>query len=166
MKENFLIYNFTLNNVTVTTDDQLIALIESSQTLKITIQDISFNSTFMFKSNSSFYSDEGNGKFSNNMKMTFALTPSHNYTTGEVMIKIHSIFIEIKNLQENVFYLNATTYPTLQIQKNVEDIRVFILSKINEMVKMFKADIQAIINQKIFNVFYSYTSPRKDKSNI
>ena len=76
MDADIKIYNLTIDNVNFT-DDQIMVLIESSQTIKIVVENIYFNATFDFDSNSTIYSDEGSGYFSNNMTVTIAVQPNY-----------------------------------------------------------------------------------------
>ena len=74
---NTTIYNFTIDEVDFNTDDHVMVLIESSQTIKIVIEKFFFNSSFNFVARSPLYFDEGSGNLANKMTITLAISPSY-----------------------------------------------------------------------------------------
>ena len=165
---DFTIYNFTINELDFDRKDKnhIMVLIESSQTIKIFIQNLNFNASFAFKSNCSFFSDEGTGQISNLMTVTLAVQPSYCPKSGRLEAIFNSIIVLPLNITQNKLVLNAKTYPSMQYVDSLEKFRVFILSHINDFIKLYKKDLEDMLNLRLKKMIYIPTKPNKEFSHV
>ena len=159
IQSNITIFNMKFKDINFTQADHMMVLIESSQTIKIVIDKFYFKVGFDFDANSTIFSDSGNGTFSNNMTITLAITPTYWSETGKLKIHFNSIVVNnAPNQEAYKFELNAKTFPIMQVQENIERWRGFIITKMNELLKIFQQDIENYINQFFGNKIYSFTN--------
>lgn len=159
---NFTVYNFTFSEFNYTNKDHTMVLIESSQTIKIVLENLYLNASFKFVTNSSIYNDSGDGYFSNNMTITIAMQPSYCNLTGRVKGIFNSIVVQVNNLNDTKFILNAQTFPTMQLADSVEHWREFLLTNIIDYIKIFRNNFTNDFNLMISNLVYETTNTTVD----
>jgi hypothetical protein len=157
------IYNFTFSEVSFDTKLHVMVLIESSQTIKIVIEKLFFNSTFFFKSESPVYSDQGQGYLSNNMTVTLAVSPSSCPVTGKFLAVINSVVVQNNEQYKNYFRLEADSIPMKRIAEDTEAWRKFLIENLNDVLKIFQTEIEDGFNHWWANIFYDYTNRTYDK---
>mmetsp|Transcript_10973 Transcript_10973/g.9709 ORF Transcript_10973/g.9709 Transcript_10973/m.9709 type:complete len:90 (-) Transcript_10973:1397-1666(-) len=70
-------YDLHFDEIKFKHENNVVVLIESSQTIKIVIEELDFDTHFKFKSNSPVFTDEGDGFVNNTMTLTLAIQPSY-----------------------------------------------------------------------------------------
>lgn len=170
------IYTATSTNITIkdlqfpmvqfNNDANVMVLIESSQTVKIVIEKFMFTSTFKFSSDSPVFQDEGYGNFTNSMTLTLAIQPNFTRDQGIFRMNIHSIVAQIFDLTCNNINISAGTIPLKLVAEQTENMRFFLLSRMNDMLKLFNPQIENFVNTELLNPFYSFTDPAVKNDNV
>jgi hypothetical protein len=137
-------------------------LIESSQTIKIVIERLFFSVKYDFISESPIYSDIGKGNYSNEMTVTLAVQPSYCNTTGKFQARFNSIVVQIFDIAQHKIEVEANTIPIMRMAGQYERWRVFVLERINEMLKIFKDDIEDGLNDWFSDLIYTSTNRNRD----
>jgi len=159
-------YDLHFDEIKFKHENNVVVLIESSQTIKIVIEELDFDTHFKFKSNSPVFTDEGDGFVNNTMTLTLAIQPSYWSVTGKVLLKFNSIVVQIFNFEENNFMLKANTIPLQLSAEQFRNWRKLILTRINDMLKIFKDDIEDSVNIYFANKFYEETNDTNSSWNI
>jgi hypothetical protein len=166
VSSNVTIYNMTFDTVNFTNTDNIIVLIESSQTIKIVIEKLLFSVKYNFISESPIYSDIGNGSYSNEMTVTLAVQPNNCNTTGKFQAKFNSIVVQINDLDNHPIKIEAKTIPSIRLSAMFERWRKFALDRINDMLSLFKQDIEDGFNNRFAELIYTSTDDPHTPCNL
>lgn len=159
INSNITVYNFTIHDIEFSTDNNVMVLIESSQTIKIVVERLRFNTSFDFVSDSPLYSDKGSGNFANDMTITLAVAPGYCNVTGRFLASYNSIVVQVFDLEKNTLNVTSSTIPMMQVRRTLETWRLFILNRVNEMLKLFREDIEDYLNESFSDFVYDTTDP-------
>jgi len=143
----------------------MMVLIESSQTVKLTIDQLDFIEAFEFVSDSPVFSDYGSANYSACLSITLALQPTFCNTTGRVKTVINSIVAQVQNLKKDRLKVTTNTIPLVMMGEFFQNIDRFMLEKINDMLRLFRLDIERWANNMISETFYTNTSKSENGEN-